>query len=205
MPSTTADVTDRVEAAISFAIAQTGKRYVWASSGPNTYDCSGLVYRAFQHAGYKFNGRPTTYSLVGMGIPVRRDQLRRGDLIFPNPGHVQIYLGGGRVVEAASPRLPRNQQIRQAGMSGFWRARRLLQGSIQITQSESGTTQTSPAPSGQNDVLMQSLSGALDWAADSKHWLNLLMIILGILLMIIALYRMAGNGIKDTVLEVVNA
>lgn len=202
MPSTTGNAGDRIEAAISFALAQQGKRYVWATSGPNTYDCSGLVYRAFEHAGMSFRGRPTTYSLVGMGTAVSRGELRRGDLIFPHPGHVQIYLGGGQVIEAANPRVPLNQQIRVAPMSGFWRARRLISGSIEITVPEQGQTPTSPQPT---DPMQVAANSALNWASDPKHWYNLLMIILGILLILVALYRMAGDTVKDTVLEVVNA
>ena len=205
MPSTTSSAGDRIEAAIAFAHAQEGKRYVWATAGPNTYDCSGLVYRAFQHAGYAFKGRPTTYSLVGMGTAVKKNDLRRGDLIFPNPGHVQIYLGGGKVVEAASSHLPRNKPIRTAGMSGFWRARRLINGAAIITSENDQQASGQSGTGNQNDALVGAVSGALDWAADAKHWYNLLMIILGILLILIALYRIAGNGIKDTVLELVNA
>jgi cell wall-associated NlpC family hydrolase len=202
VPAVTANDGDRIEAAIAFALAQQGKRYVWATAGPNTFDCSGLVFRAFEHAGISFRGRPTTWSLVGMGIAVPRSQIRRGDLIFPDPGHVQIYLGAGQVIEAANSHVALNKQIRVAPMYAFWRARRLITGSISITQPETGQAPQAPSSI---DPLQGAANSALDWASDPKHWYNLLMIILGVLLIIIALYRMAGNTVKDTVLEVVNA
>ena len=37
--------------AINFALASVGKPYVWGATGPDTYDCSGLMLRAFQKAG----------------------------------------------------------------------------------------------------------------------------------------------------------
>ena len=38
-------------AAIQFALGEVGKPYVWGATGPNTYDCSGLMMRAFEAAG----------------------------------------------------------------------------------------------------------------------------------------------------------
>jgi cell wall-associated NlpC family hydrolase len=39
----------------------------------------------------------------GYGVPVSRDQLQPGDLVFfENLNHVAIYIGGGQVVHAPS-------------------------------------------------------------------------------------------------------
>ena len=87
-----------VEAAIRFALAQLGKPYVWGATGPNSYDCSGLTQAAYAAAGITI-GRVTTAQVMdGVGIPV--GQLQRGDLIFPDSGHVEIALGDGTAVQA---------------------------------------------------------------------------------------------------------
>src|SRR5262249_30017024 len=37
--------------AMNFALAQIGKPYEWAAEGPNSYDCSGLVFAAYLSVG----------------------------------------------------------------------------------------------------------------------------------------------------------
>jgi cell wall-associated NlpC family hydrolase len=107
-----------VEAAIAYALAQVGKPYVWGAEGPNAFDCSGLVDAAF-----KLPGRPTTSTLIGMGVAVDPSQIQRGDLVFPDSGHVVIYLGGGMIVEAPHP----GANVRgPVPIYGVWRARRLV-------------------------------------------------------------------------------
>jgi hypothetical protein len=190
--STSAD--DRISAAIAFALAQRGKRYVWATAGPNTYDCSGLVFRAFEHGGYHFTGRPTTYTLVGMGSAVERSQLQRGDLVFPTSGHVQIYLGGGQVVEAASPKLG----IRTSSLGNVWRARRLITGGTGGGSTAAATLGNINPGGGvgsagaQSDSTLAIVGNALNWAGDPQHWRNVFMIILGVIICLIALNRMAN-------------
>ena len=87
-------------AAANAAMGKLGSPYVWAASGPDSFDCSGLVIWAFAQAGRP--GLPhSTYSLVNMGVNVPLDQLQVGDLVFPaGDGHVGIYVGGGSFVHA---------------------------------------------------------------------------------------------------------
>lgn len=95
-----------VEVAISYAVAQLGKPYRWGSTGPNSFDCSGLVYAAYLHAGITI-GR-TTYQWRQDGPRVPLNQLQPGDLLFSagsdgtvqNPGHVVMDLGNGREIQA---------------------------------------------------------------------------------------------------------
>jgi hypothetical protein len=42
---------DAAETAIQFALGERGKPYVWGATGPDSYDCSGLLLRAFEAAG----------------------------------------------------------------------------------------------------------------------------------------------------------
>lgn len=86
--------------AASIAMSKLGSPYVWAASGPDSFDCSGLVVWAFAQAGR--SGLPhSTYSLVGMGVPVPMDQLQVGDLVFSaGDGHVGIWVGNNSFVHA---------------------------------------------------------------------------------------------------------
>lgn len=107
------------ETAIAYARAQIGKPYRWGATGPNAYDCSGLVQAAYKSAGKALPR--TTGLMINAGTNVSRDQLAPGDLVFPDPGHVQIYTGNGMVVEAPHTGLA----VREVAMWGFWRARRV--------------------------------------------------------------------------------
>lgn len=110
----------RAAAVLAFALAQVGDRYVWGAAGPNSWDCSGLAMKAYAKVGIRLPH--TTYGMLERGRPVARSQLRPGDLVFPHRGHVQIYLGAGKVVEAATSGVP----VRVTRLWGFLTARRLL-------------------------------------------------------------------------------
>lgn len=110
----------RVEVAVQYALAQVGKRYVWGTKGPRTYDCSGLTMAAFARIGIKlphYSGAQLNY-----GQRVARSQLKRGDIVWPHGGHVGIYLGNGKMVHAANP----GDGIIVSSVYSFWTARRLL-------------------------------------------------------------------------------
>jgi cell wall-associated NlpC family hydrolase len=89
-------------AAIAYAKQQLGKPYRWGDTGHPGFDCSGLVMKAWQ-AGGVYLPR-TTYQMARVGTRLGRWQLQPGDLVFSNNfGHVQLYLGDGRIIEAARP------------------------------------------------------------------------------------------------------
>lgn len=108
---------------LAYARAQIGKPYEWGATGPDSFDCSGLVNAAFKQIGVSLPR--TTGGLITAGASVAKADLRPGDLVFPNPGHVQIYSGDGNVVEA--PR--KGKPVREVPMWGFLTARRVLDGS----------------------------------------------------------------------------
>ena len=74
----------RVATAVAYAKAQVGKPYKFATAGPETFDCSGLVMRAWQAAGLQLPAH--TYDQIKVGQRVSRDQLEAGDLVFTNNG-----------------------------------------------------------------------------------------------------------------------
>ena len=78
------------------AVAQRGDWYLWGATGPDRFDCSGLVYYAGQKVGKTLPR--TTGSLISYGQPVTKREV--GDLVFPHSGHVGIYIGAGRMVHS---------------------------------------------------------------------------------------------------------
>ena len=84
---------------VGIAMSQLGTPYVWGGAAPGGFDCSGLVMWAYAQVGVSLPH--SSYALYGMGVPVSRDQLQPGDLVFfDGLGHVGIYIGGGEFIHA---------------------------------------------------------------------------------------------------------
>lgn len=101
----------RQRAAVSYALAQVGKPYVWGGKGPEAFDCSGLMQAAWAAAGVAISAGTT--SQVHDGSPVGSvRQVQPGDLVFipgslgtaRNPRHVGMYAGAGIIVNAYDER-----------------------------------------------------------------------------------------------------
>lgn len=88
----------RAGIAVRAALSRLGRPYVWGATGPDQFDCSGLVQWSYAQAGIHLDR--TTYQQINDGIPVARSQIRPGDLVFPHAGHVQLAIGHNLVVEA---------------------------------------------------------------------------------------------------------
>jgi cell wall-associated NlpC family hydrolase len=88
----------RAGAAVRAALSRLGRPYVWGATGPEQFDCSGLVQWAYAQAGVHLDR--TTYQQINDGAPVPRSLVQPGDLVFPHPGHVQLAIGNNLVVEA---------------------------------------------------------------------------------------------------------
>jgi cell wall-associated NlpC family hydrolase len=77
-----------------------GKPYVWGASGPNCFDCSGLVCYVFAQIGLRLPR--VTFAQVSCGIEVAPSELAPGDLVFfRKNAHVGIYLGAGCFIHAS--------------------------------------------------------------------------------------------------------
>lgn len=100
----------KLEHVIYSAQEKLGKPYVYGSTGPNSFDCSGLTTYAFRQIGVSLKrsaysqGYDTGYDKIE-GV----SGLKRGDLVFFNTisdsdlsDHVGIYLGGGCFIHASS-------------------------------------------------------------------------------------------------------
>ncbi|HEU4613068.1 MAG TPA: NlpC/P60 family protein [Kofleriaceae bacterium] len=91
----------RAMIAVNFALAQVGKPYVYATSGPDTYDCSGLTAASWEHAGVSMPHYSGAQYQMFPHVPL--SAIQPGDLLFRGPGgsqHVEIYIGNGMVVTA---------------------------------------------------------------------------------------------------------
>ncbi|MFI6545361.1 NlpC/P60 family protein [Streptomyces prunicolor] len=96
----------RAAAAVSYAYQKLGSPYVWGATGPNAFDCSGLIQAAYSSAGVSLPR--TTYAQINAGQRVSRSELRPGDLVFFYSGisHVGIYVGDGQMIHAPNPTAP---------------------------------------------------------------------------------------------------
>ena len=99
---------------------QLGKKYVWAKSGPSSFDCSGFTSYVFRNAAGVSLPR-TTYEQINVGTPVAYSDLQPGDLVFPHTGHVGIYVGNGQMIHAPST----GDVIKVSSVYKFYTARRV--------------------------------------------------------------------------------
>ncbi|RJQ80290.1 NlpC/P60 family protein [Pseudonocardiaceae bacterium YIM PH 21723] len=98
--------TEIAKTAIAFAKAQLGKPYGWGDTGPNSFDCSGLMLRAFEAAGIKIMRVANDQYDSGVKVPVKDAQ--PGDMLFYSTDisnsraihHVVMYLGNDQLIEA---------------------------------------------------------------------------------------------------------
>ncbi|WP_037681249.1 C40 family peptidase [Streptomyces griseus] len=104
--ATAAAPNSRAAAAVSYAFSKLGSPYVWGATGPDSFDCSGLVQAAYRSAGLSLPR--TTYTQINAGRRVSRSELLPGDLVFFYSGitHVGIYIGNGRMIHAPNPSAP---------------------------------------------------------------------------------------------------
>lgn len=83
-----------------------GDPYKLGAAGPDAFDCSGLVKYAAEKVGIK-NVPRTSEEQWAWVDKINKSQLKPGDLVFSqwpgdsaSPGHVQVYIGGGKVIQA---------------------------------------------------------------------------------------------------------
>jgi cell wall-associated NlpC family hydrolase len=101
-----------VAAAVAYARAQIGKPYQWGGTGPDAFDCSGLVMMAYRAAGISIPRTSQQQWAWGPRIPA--DRAQPGDLVFfagsdgtrASPGHVGLVIGHGLMIEAYAAGFP---------------------------------------------------------------------------------------------------
>jgi cell wall-associated NlpC family hydrolase len=86
---------------VDYALKFLGTPYVWAGSSPSGFDCSGFTMYVYRHFGISLPHSSSMQS--GYGVAVARADLQPGDLVFYYSPihHVGLYIGGGKMVNAA--------------------------------------------------------------------------------------------------------
>jgi cell wall-associated NlpC family hydrolase len=94
---------ERMGPALSYALAQVGKSYVFGAAGPSSFDCSGLTMAAWSQAGVSLPH--SSSAQYNSGQHISESELQPGDLVFYySPiSHVGMYIGGGKIVNALNP------------------------------------------------------------------------------------------------------
>jgi cell wall-associated NlpC family hydrolase len=92
--------------ALHIAASKRGDPYRWGATGPDAFDCSGLTYYAFRHAGFPL--WRTAQQQYDQVRHISRAQRHPGDLVFFHDDsgdvyHVGVYAGGGRIWHAPHP------------------------------------------------------------------------------------------------------
>lgn len=162
MPDATA-----VDKAISFALAQVGKKYQWGGNGPNAYDCSGLTQQSYKAAGIYIPRVARDQATVGKAVTMAN--ALPGDLVFPyvDYRHVAMYLGNGQVIEAPRDGVPVHI-VKEYGSAGG--VRRMVEGGgsavnpgVAGSDAAGGTGGTSPAVSVLH--MLRTLTTSGGWAS----------------------------------------
>ncbi|WP_433373156.1 C40 family peptidase [Actinoplanes sp. CA-142083] len=149
--------------ALEYALAQRGDPYVWSTEGPNTFDCSGLMWAAYQSVGFQLQRVSRDQYWQTHEKVVDRYSLLPGDLLFFSYSnswrgihHVAMYAGNGLMVEA--PRTGLNVRLVPVRWTRLFQATRVFGSVPGITEgpalgqpdpdTDTGTTtpdNTSPA------------------------------------------------------------
>jgi cell wall-associated NlpC family hydrolase len=112
--------------AVAFAMAQIGEPYLWGATGPDRWDCSGLMLGAWASVGVGLTR--VTYTQANEGTPVTQADARSGDLVLiagsdgttANPGHVGMVAGRGADGQTWLVEAPRTGlNVRLTPMSGW--------------------------------------------------------------------------------------
>jgi cell wall-associated NlpC family hydrolase len=101
-----------VATAIAYAQQQIGKPYLWGGTGPDAFDCSGLVMMAYRAAGINIARTSGEQWTTLPHVPA--SQVEPGDLVFfagsdgtpTSPGHVALVIGPGKMIEAYATGFP---------------------------------------------------------------------------------------------------
>jgi len=109
---------------VGFATQFVGSRYVWGGASPKGFDCSGFTQYIYKQYGLNLPHSSAGQYSTNFGTMISNpDDLRPGDIVFfvntykRGISHVGIYVGGGDVVQALSPR----QGVGIANLNGgYW-------------------------------------------------------------------------------------
>lgn len=114
----------KINDVIAVAKSKLGSTYVWGATGPNSFDCSGLMLYSFRHGANVRLPRVSRQQATA-GRYVSRDELRPGDMVFWGSPvhHVGLYIGDGKYIHAPEP----GTSVRIATLGAYTTARRVIE------------------------------------------------------------------------------
>lgn len=91
---------------VAAALSKLGAPYSWGATGPDAFDCSGLMFWSYQQEG-KSIPRTSSAQIAG-GQSVSINDLQPGDIVgyYPGVTHVGMYIGDGKIVHASDYGIP---------------------------------------------------------------------------------------------------
>ena len=116
-----------VEKLVSLAESKIGSKYIRGAKGPSSFDCSGFVYWCLKNSGvsasymtsiaWRSTSRYSRFTDMG--------SIQRGDILVfsgetDSAGHVGIYLGGGKMVDASSSEGQVRLSSSVLNSGGYW-------------------------------------------------------------------------------------
>jgi len=84
--------------ALTCALQQVGKPYVWGAKGPESFDCSGLVQFSYRSIGLEVG--EGTYQQAASLERIPASNLQPGDIIQPTTDHTGMYVSPGMWIAA---------------------------------------------------------------------------------------------------------
>lgn len=89
-------------AVVQAALTRVGAPYSWGATGPDAFDCSGLIKWSFLQQGKSLPR--SSQALASGGVPVALADVQPGDIVtfYPDASHAGIYVGDGMMVHAST-------------------------------------------------------------------------------------------------------
>ena len=101
---------DIIDSALDLSYSLLGKDYIYGACGPNSFDCSGLIYYILKNAGLSVNRMsPSAFSSIDDWQEISNiEDLQIGDIVFffdsdtgSHISHMGLYVGGGSFIHAS--------------------------------------------------------------------------------------------------------
>lgn len=92
-------VSGSASSVVDFAMKYKGYKYVFGTSGPNTFDCSGFTKYVYSQFGVSLPHSSKSQRSVGSGVS--KENLKPGDILCFS-GHVGLYIGGNQFIHASN-------------------------------------------------------------------------------------------------------
>ncbi|MFD8478352.1 NlpC/P60 family protein [Kitasatospora sp. NPDC059673] len=101
-PASLPSASGAAKVAVEAALKKQGSDYISGATGPNTFDCSGLMVWAYAQAGVSLPRTSQAQATAGTNVGTDWHNAQPGDLVIykSDRSHVAMYIGNGMVVHA---------------------------------------------------------------------------------------------------------